>query len=137
MGPWLQDLLSYGGKQKQIIGQAEIVPMLVARLIWSGKLKDRDVINYVDNDAARYSTIKGSSPSRRSAWLIHAFWETEAINRSSTWISRVPTVCNVGDGPSRLEWEELKRLYPRYVKREWSGEQDRALLSRWGGLCDS
>ena len=126
------DLLSEGGKKKQLIGQAEILPMLVARMLWSGRMKDRDVLHYVDNDAARFATIRGSSPSRGSAWMVHAFWETEITNQSFSWLSRVPTVCNLGDGPSRGDWVELAKIYPDYKRIEWSEAQEEALLRKWG-----
>ena len=75
-------LLGEDGRKTQLIGQAEILPMLVSRILWSGRMQNRDVIHYVDNDAARYSCIKGGSPSLGSAWLIQGFWETEVMNRS-------------------------------------------------------
>ena len=131
MGEEMKRMLSVDGEKKQIIGQAEILPMIVSRILWSGRMQGRDVIHYVDNDAARFSTIKGSSPSRESSWLIHGFWETEVQNQSHTWISRVPTCCNIGDGPSRDQWDELKKLYPEYVRVQWSARQESNLLSRW------
>jgi hypothetical protein len=128
----LKSLLSEEGKKTQLITQAEILPMVVSRIIWSPKLLGRDILHYVDNEGSRLSTIKGNSPSRQSAWLIHAFWETEVMNRSRSWLSRVPTECNIGDGPSRGDWEELRDLYPRCIRREWSQEQEKALMRRWG-----
>ena len=106
--------------------------MVVTRLMWSGRMNGRDVLHYVDNDAARYSTIKGTSPSRGSSWMVHAFWETEIWNQSHSWISRVPTVCNIGDGPSRHQWDRLSRIYPNYVERVWTAHEEEALLRRWG-----
>ena len=132
MGKAMTELLGEDGKKKQLIGQAEILPMLVSRMIWSGRIEGRDVLHYVDNDAARYATIKGSSPSRGSAWLVHAFWETEVTNRSHSWVSRVPTVCNIGDGPSRDEWGELEALYPQFIRKVWTVDQEEALMRRWG-----
>ena len=123
-------LLQEEGK-KQVIGQAELPPMAVAKIIWSGRMYERDVIHYVDNEGARYSTIKGSTPSRESAWLVQAFWGAEVNNRSKSWVSRVPTECNIGDGPSRNEWVELKRIYPQYTRREWTAEDELRLLRRW------
>ena len=132
MGKAMVDLLSEGGKKKQLIGQAEILPMLVARMLWSGRMKGRDVLHSVDNDAARFATIRGSSPSRGSAWMVHAFWETEIANQTYSWLSRVPTVCNLGDGLSRDDWEELAKIYPDYKRIEWSEAQEEALLRKWG-----
>ena len=126
----LRSLLSQEGLKTQLITQAEILPMLVSRIIWSPRLLDRDVLHYVDNESSRLSIVKGSSLSKESAWLIHAFWEIEVMNRSRSWLSRVPTECNIGDGPSRGEWEELRSLYPKYIRREWSQEQEKALMRR-------
>ena len=128
----LQLLLTEGDLRKQVIGQAEILPMIAARIMWNSRLTKRDIIHYVDNDAARLSTIKGTSPSVGSAWMIHAFWETEVVNGTRSWISRVPTECNIGDGPSRNEWEEVKKLYPEYKEKVWTKIQEWNLLKRWG-----
>ena len=132
MGYEMKQLLSENGTKKQLIGQAEILPMVVSRIVWSGLIEGRDVIHYVDNDAARFSCIKGCSPCQGSAWLIQAFWETEVINQTRTWISRVPTECNVGDGPSRDQWEELTALYPDHIRKNWTLQQELSLLRRWG-----
>ena len=35
-----------------------------------------------------------------------------------SWFARVPTECNMGDMPSRLEWGKLKALVPGVVIRE-------------------
>ena len=78
MGEDMTWLLGEAGAKKQLIGQAEILPMVVSRILWSGRLAGRDVIHYVDNDAARFSCIKGSSPCQGSAWLVHAFWELKS-----------------------------------------------------------
>ena len=47
--------LSVQGKKKQIIGQAELYPVICARRLWRKKLAGRDVIHFVDNDSARYA----------------------------------------------------------------------------------
>ena len=94
-------------------------------------MQGRDVIHYVDNEAARLSAIKGSSPSRSSAWLIQALWETEVMNESKSWFSRVPTECNIGDGPSREDWKEVERIYPKQTKTVWTQIQEMGLMKRW------
>ena len=132
MGRAMSELLGEDGKKKQLIGQAQILPMLASRMVWSGRIEGRDVLHYVDNDAVGDATIKGSSPSRGSAWMAHAFWEIEATNRSHSWVSRVPTLCNIDDGPSRDEWKELEALYPKFTRREWTVEQEEVLMRRWG-----
>ena len=73
MGREMVRRLSEQGKKKQIIGQAELYPAIVARRLWKKKIEGRDVIHFVDNDSARYALIKGSSPSLESAWLVQSF----------------------------------------------------------------
>ena len=58
-------------------------------------------MHYVDNEAAKYGLIKGSSPTRDSAWLINEFWRWEADQESFTWFERVPSASNCADDPSR------------------------------------
>ena len=47
MGKAMVDLPSEGGKKRQLIGQADILPMLVARMLWSGRMEGRDILHYV------------------------------------------------------------------------------------------
>ena len=45
--------------QKQVIGQAEILPIVVAKTVWKEQIRDRKVIYFIDNDSARMALIKG------------------------------------------------------------------------------
>eukprot|EP00973_Karenia_brevis_P086267 11963214-Karenia_brevis.AAC.1 len=45
--------------QVQVIGQAELFPLLVARLTWAKHLQGKRVIFFVDNEGARLGAIKG------------------------------------------------------------------------------
>lgn len=101
MGNRMKELFSEGGEIEQIIGQAELLPMLVSRMLWSGHFKGRDILHHVDNGSAKFACIKGCSPSRASAWIVHAFWDSEIVMESHSWISRVSTHCNIADGPCR------------------------------------
>ena len=70
---------------------------------------------FVDNDSARHALIKGGSPSQASAQLVGLFWTAEAHLRSYVWVERVASSSNIADGPSRLEFVEVRRL-----GAEWS-----------------
>ena len=61
--------LTHEGSKQQFAGHAEILPCLVARLTWANKLEGRAVLNYADNEAAKFALIKGGSPTMDSAWL--------------------------------------------------------------------
>ena len=96
--------------QEQTIGQAEIAPALLARLTWADDLLGRRVIQFVDNDSARYALVKGYSPSLASSVLLSETWLQDCRQGLVSWYDRVPTASNIGDGPSRLDYEEVIRL---------------------------
>ena len=60
------ELLTDGWTKKQVVGQAELVPCLAAKQVWRKRMRGRLVMNYIDNEAAKYALIKGTSPTRDS-----------------------------------------------------------------------
>lgn len=97
--------------QTQIIGQAELLPVLVAKFIWRRYLKNRRVIYFIDNDSARLALVRGYSPVLTSLNIIMRCAHQDSLSRSSSWYARVPTKSNIGDGPSRLDVALVKELY--------------------------
>ena len=88
------DLLGYltvGGTKRQIVGQSELLPCIAAKTVWRRRLRGRRVVLYVDNEAARFGLIKGTSPTKDSAWLLDEFWRREAEAETNTWVERVPS----------------------------------------------
>ena len=103
--------------QKQVIGQAEIYPMAVARMTWAEKLRGRKVIFFVDNDRARIASIKGYSPVLPSLRIIMENVKWDCIHDCASWYGRVPTSSNIADDPSRMDSLLLKnRFGARIVK---------------------
>jgi hypothetical protein len=88
--------------QTQVIGQAELFPLLIARHTWAKKLRDRRVIYFIDNDAARLGMIKAYSPVLPSLEIISRCLNWDHTNNSVSWYARVPTASNIADDPSRL-----------------------------------
>ena len=102
--------------QRQVIGQAEIFPVLVAKLTWSKYLEGRRVIFFIDNESAKIALIRAYSPVLASLKLVMECSAWDYHNNCSSWYTRVPTCCNVADDPSRMVWsEQLKRLGARVV----------------------
>ena len=126
MGKHLQARLSVAGKKKQIIGQAELYPAVVARRLWKEKIQGRDVIHFIDNDSAKFVLIKGTSPCLESAWLTQSFWTSESEADSRSWIARVPSRSNIADGPSRGDRTEVESALPMVKWLDWSDEQEDA-----------
>ena len=88
--------------QKQVIGQAELFPLLVARLTWSERLRNRRALYFIDSESARWAMVKGYSPVFPSLMIVADCLSFDAKECSSAWYARVPTECNVADQPSRL-----------------------------------
>ena len=57
----------------------------------------------VDNEAAKYALIKGTTCERTAAWITHQYWNKEVELECSSWLERVPSASNCADGPSRGE----------------------------------
>ena len=88
----------------QLVGQAELIPAWAARVCWADHLKNRRVVQFIDNDAARHGLIRGHSPSVASAALLAAVWKVEAELNCLSWFDRVASKSNLADGPSRLDF---------------------------------
>ena len=86
----------------QTIGQAEILPILLARLAIPQLFHNRRVFHFVDNDSARQAMVKGYSRSPASQRMIAMMVATECQQQTWSWYMRIPSESNPGDGPSRL-----------------------------------
>ena len=104
---------------KKVITQIELLAVAAARWKWRelfARVAGRRVVAYVDNDAARYSLIKGYSPCPSSASLVSDVAREEARCASFTWYERVPSKSNCADGPSRLDFGEVRGLLEGRVR---------------------
>ena len=99
--------------QKQTIGQAKLLPVLVARLTWADVLRRRQVLYFIDNESVRLALIKSYRPMLASLKLVMACLHWDFENASVPWYARVASPSNIGDGPSRLD--------PSLVKSELAG----------------
>jgi hypothetical protein len=93
--------------QLQVIGQAELFPLLIARLTWKDRLVNRRAIYFVDNDSARQAAIRCYSPVLSSLEIIIDLVGFDYKEGSWPWYSRVPTEANVADAPSRMQYSGL------------------------------
>jgi hypothetical protein len=134
-GDSLLGVLSRQGHKTQVVGQSELLPCLAARIIWAERLRNRLVINYIDNDAARFAMIKGSSPTKDSAWLAGATWDQEAKVGAFSWFERVPSPSNPSDGPSRGKAPVLEALGITAVKVEVPPDFESTLVQRWNKVA--
>ena len=95
--------------QRQVIGQAELFPLLVARLTWQKILTGRRVIYFLDNESARISMVRAYSPVLCSLHIVMSCLKWDYDAESVGWYARVPTASNPGDAPSRMEVPRIGR----------------------------
>ena len=84
--------------QSQVIGQAEPFPVLLSKLTWARRLRDRRVIFFIDSDAARLGLVKAYSPVLPSLNIIMECLSWDYANASESWYARVPSSANISDG---------------------------------------
>ena len=88
--------------QTQVIGQAEVFPVLVSRLTWHKRIAGRRAIYFVDNESARLALIKMYSPVLPTLEILMQITAWDFKEQSHPWYSRVPTYSNIADDPSRM-----------------------------------
>ena len=66
------------GARKQLVTQAELLPVVLAQELWRACFLDRRAIVFVDNDAARHALIRGGSAFGPSEQLVTMYWANEA-----------------------------------------------------------
>jgi hypothetical protein len=101
------------GASRQVIGQAELYPVLLALDTRAERMKGRHLLVFIDQDAARQALIKGYSPSRPSADIITKVFGRVATLGTYPWFSRVPTASNPADAASRLDFLAVLAAFPQ------------------------
>jgi hypothetical protein len=105
------------GESTQVIGQAELWPVLLALLTWRERLSGRHIIFFIDQDAARQGLVKSYSPAEPSARIIGQVFVQVAAQEVYPWFARVPTSCNVADPASRLDFARVRQVVPGALVR--------------------
>ncbi|CAJ1329922.1 unnamed protein product [Effrenium voratum] len=102
---------------RQLIGQAEIYPVVLAKATWAGYLAKRKVIWFIDNESARASFIRSFSPVLHSVKLLWANARLDVRLELWNWYARVPSKSNFSDAASRLDfgcyqgWKQVEPCY--------------------------
>ena len=95
---------------KQVIGQGELLPVVISKILWHQLLKGRRNLFFLDNESARHANIRGYSPVRFSREILSHGIVQDAKLLAFNWYARVPTGSNVADGPSRGDYSEMEKL---------------------------
>ena len=103
--------------QVNIILELETCAVALAIQIWRSQLISKHVVFFVDNEAAKYSLIRGYADSP----LVTSLCETVSKNIDDVgvfpWFSRIPSSSNISDWPSRGEahpWLSDERMTDQF-----------------------
>ena len=83
--------------------QAELLAVLVASHLWDQFLLHSLCTVFVDNEAVKHALIKGQAFPESNRAMLNNLLSQESSLEVCFWFSRVPSVCNPADAPSRGE----------------------------------
>ena len=92
-----------GGK-RQVICQAELFPIWIAKVTWRAILSGRPILWFSDNEAARAGMVKSYPPLLDSMHIIRLCAFEDVAAQSVNWYARVPSKSNISDAASRLDF---------------------------------
>ena len=87
--------------QQQVISQAELAVVVATRHMLKERLSGRRVIYFIDNEAAKFSLLRGTSGKESMQQLTAAFHAVDLAFPSIAWVERIPSESNPSDAPSR------------------------------------
>ena len=116
---------------RQVICQIELLPQMIARRLWRSRLASRNVISFVDNEAAREGLVRGYSGVPSCARLIEISSKLDMVSGICCWFERAPTESNLADAPSRFSAPCVAAGFSSPVKDELG--QDLFSLSETSG----
>ena len=91
--------------------------VLLALRTWAKEVKGRNLICFIDQDAAKQALAKAYSPSRPSVDLIRDILEVAGLNVFPRF-ARLPTASNPTDVASKLEFNVVLETIPMARLRE-------------------
>ena len=95
-----------GGK----IHQIELLPMVMACVVFGEDIRGRAVMFHIDNSAAQSALINAGSSNQFSSAIVYTYLELEQHLQLRPWFARVGTYSNIADGPSRGDYILVKSL---------------------------
>ena len=93
-----------------VIGERETLSAAVALMFWGSRIASSKLLIFIDNEGSRFSLIKGYS---KAASITHiCALASSAVDSYCImpWYSRVPSLSNLADLPSRNAQHELLPL---------------------------
>ena len=124
MEPFLAD-------SRNPIYELELLPVAISFWLWAKRLKHKQLVCYLDNDAARAALIRGTGGTILADNIVHHAMLYETEQALLSWFARVPSASNPADDPSRMQFEHL--LHAGAVRVSVSQELVTSLCARHAG----
>ena len=94
-------------KKRQLITEAELLPVVLAKRHWFNTLRHSKAIFWVDSEPAKFSLIRGLSETPTCNSIAQASNKLTVELERNEWCSRVPSKSNPADDPSRLIFDQV------------------------------
>ncbi|CAE7793477.1 unnamed protein product [Symbiodinium sp. CCMP2592] len=122
--------------KRQLVGQAEVLPVLVAKIVWAEFLKGRKVLWFIDNDSAKAALGSGSSPVLATFAMLCVGAHIDVSLEAAHWYARVPSKANLADDASRLNFGFYGSEYTR-TNVDWTCSALETLLRSCTAVTDA
>ena len=96
------------GCSKNPIYELEVMPVLVAMVLWGTLCHNSQVCWYLDNEAGSSAFLKAFGATAFADNMVSQFADKEMAHAIKSWFARVPSASNVADPPSRCEDSYLR-----------------------------
>ena len=93
--------------EDNIIYELEMLAAVLAAALWICEETNDLHTHFGDNDAVRFSFVRGSATGEVGQKLMKFHLLLETKSGSWTWYARVPTEANISDYPSTQQHHEL------------------------------
>ena len=97
-----ESMIPFLAVSRNPIYELELLAVAVSFSFWAKRLHHKQLMCYLDNDAARAALIKGRGSTSLSDHIVRRAMVYETEHALLSWYSRVPTASNPGDDPSKL-----------------------------------
>ena len=130
---YMQLLLS---SSKNPIYELEVLPVLMAVMLWGEMCALSQICWYLDNDAGRSAFIKAYGAFCFADGMLEEFTAFEMQLQIKSWFARVPSASNLADAPSRSEDSFLRDRGATKISFDWHRLDQRFVgwASKWGGI---
>jgi len=126
-------------RSRNPIYELEVMPVLVAALLWGPACEQAQVCWYLDNEAGKSAFLKAYGATEIADGMVQTFTEHEMDLQIKSWFARVPSASNIADAPSRHEDSELRDRGALKMAINWQAIREiiDCWVSRNGGDDDS